>query len=47
MSENGDYATALASGGHVDEGFNSLLDSFEVCVLFLTVCQEHEYMAEY
>lgn len=47
MSENGDYATALASLGHVDEGFNSVLDSFEVWVLFLTVCEEHEYMAEY
>ncbi|KAL8089332.1 hypothetical protein AgCh_038952 [Apium graveolens] len=32
MSENGDYATALASVGHVDEGFNSLLDSFEADV---------------
>lgn len=44
MSEDGGYATALASVGHVDEGFNSLLDSFEVWVLFLTVCQVYESM---
>ncbi|XP_017232460.1 uncharacterized protein LOC108206614 isoform X2 [Daucus carota subsp. sativus] len=29
MSENGGYATALASVSHVDEGFNSLIHSFE------------------